>query len=255
MENKMYSTGEYRASTHQISAPAHDIYCLRDVFRNQPAEHLKVGRSLFLEGDEAAHIFEVSDGVLRMFKIIADGRRIITGFLYAGNVLGVSFGKRYLYSAEAVSPVTLRRVTRRHFEKAVGDNDRLRPEMFALVSDEMAVAQDQMVLLSSKSAEERMCTFLLKFLQRKAQQGEWEKTIELPMCRQDIADYLGLTIETVSRTLTKLIKRGVLRIENAGARQAIIVEKPLLLAQLAGDSDDYSDVRQQLVVQGGRHRH
>ena len=100
-----------------------------------------------------------------------------------------------------------------------------------------------------------MCTFLLKFLQRKAQQGEWEKTIELPMCRQDIADYLGLTIETVSRTLTKLIKRGVLRIENAGARQAIIVEKPLLLAQLAGDSDDYSDVRQQLVVQGGRHRH
>jgi CRP/FNR family transcriptional regulator len=75
------------------------------------------------------------------------------------------------------------------------------------------------------------------------------------MCRQDVADYLGLTIETVSRTFTKLINRGVLRIENAGARQTIMIDKPLLLAQLAGDGDDYSDVRQKLVVHGGRHRH
>ncbi len=251
----MYSTGEYRTLTRQILTPADEVHCLRDIFRNQPVEHLAAGRSLFIEGDEAEHVFEVTDGVLRIFKIIADGRRIITGFLFAGNILGISIRNRYIYSAEAVSSATLRRVTCRHFEKAVGNNQILRPEMFALVSDEMAVAQQQMVLLSCKSAEERLCTFLMTFLERKARRGEWEKTIELPMCRQDVADYLGLTIETVSRTFTKLINRGVLRIENAGARQTIMIDKPLLLAQLAGDGDDYSDVRQKLVVHGGRHRH
>lgn len=114
----MYSTGEYRTLTRQILTPADEVHCLRDIFRNQPVEHLAAGRSLFIEGDEAEHVFEVTDGVLRIFKIIADGRRIITGFLFAGNILGISIRNRYIYSAEAVSSATLRRVTLQAFRKS-----------------------------------------------------------------------------------------------------------------------------------------
>ncbi|MGI8397527.1 helix-turn-helix domain-containing protein [Agrobacterium deltaense] len=251
----MSVTGEYSSFARQVFTPVDEVYWLRDIFRHQPPEHLPAGRSLFLEGDEARHVFQVTEGVLRVFRIIADGRRIVTGFLYAGDILGISAAKRYLYSAETVSRTTLRRVTRTYFESAVRENHRLQPELLLLVSDEMAAAQEQMVLLSSKNAEERVCTFLLKFLARTGLPGEQEKTVELPMCRQDIADYLGMTIETVSRTFTKLISKGVVRIENAVTRQTIIVNNPLLLAQLAGDDDDYVDLRKKLVVPGGRHRH
>lgn len=254
MEDIMHILDELCPPAREIPAPVDGIYWLRDVFRHQPAEHLMAGRSVFLEGDEANHVFQITEGVLRLFKIIADGRRIITGFLYAGDILGISARGRYLYSVETVSRTTLRRVTRKQFERAISENHRLQPEILSVVSDEIAAAQEQMVLLSTKNAEERLCTFLMKFPVRNGLPGERVRRVELPMCRQDIADYLGMTIETVSRTFTRLISKGVVRIENAVARQTILIEKPLLLAQLSGDDDDHFDVRQ-TVVHGGRHRH
>ena len=213
--------------------------CLHALFSKQPAEHLVAGQSLFFEGDDANHVFEVLDGTLRIFRIISDGRRVITGFLDAGDVIGVSLRARYLYSAEAITPSTVRRLPRRHFDAAVVSNDELRPEVFAQVCDEMAAAQDQMVLLSCKSAEERLCSFLLKYLKRITIPGERQATVELPMSRQDMADYLGLTIETVSRTVTKLINKDVLSIKDPGLRHSIRIEKPGMLAQLAGDGDEH----------------
>ncbi|MBP2562368.1 CRP/FNR family transcriptional regulator [Neorhizobium galegae] len=251
----MYIASEHTAHFTRKHAPSDGANCLRDLFSKQPVEHRSGNRSLFLEGDEAAHVFQVVEGTLRIFKIISDGRRVITGFLYAGDIVGISLGKRYLYSADAVSSTTVRRLTRNQFDSGIDESPRLRTEVSALVSDEMAAAQDQMVLLSCKSAEERMCSFLLKLLKKSELLGERRLSIELPMSRQDIADYLGLTIETVSRTITKLINKRVLRIENAVARHSISVERPVLLAQLAGDDDDCSDMRHDLVVQGSQRRH
>ncbi len=222
-------------------APVVESQCLRDLFCKQASEQLCAGKPLFLEGDDAGHVFEVVEGVLRIFKIISDGRRVITGFLYAGDIIGLAVGERYLYSAEAIGPTTVRRVSRRQFDAAVAGNNRLQPEFFALVSDEMAAAQDQMVLLSCKNAEERICSFLLKFMKKDALPGERRRSVDLPMCRQDIADYLGLTIETVSRTFTKLINKGVVSIENAAMRHTITIERPNRLARLAGDGDAEGD--------------
>ena len=83
--------------------------CLQGLFKKQPVEHLAGGQSLFFEGDAAKHLFEVVEGSLRIFKIISDGRRIITGFLHAGDVVGVSLKSHYLYSVEAVTDAKVRR--------------------------------------------------------------------------------------------------------------------------------------------------
>jgi CRP/FNR family transcriptional regulator len=209
---------------------------LGGLFSRQPVESLQAGQSLFFEGDDAKHVFEMLEGALRIFRIISDGRRVITGFVYEGDLVGVSLKGNYLYGAEAIAPTKVRRLTRRMFDAAVLESDELRHQVFTRVCDEMAAAQDQMVLLSCKSAEERLCTFLLKHSRRAAPQVCSQPLVQLPMTRQDMADYLGLTIETVSRTITKLAAKGIL---GCVARHSIKIVKPMMLAQLAGDDDEY----------------
>ena len=212
---------------------------LDELFASVPRETLDVGEGLFWQGDAAQHIFEVTEGVLRIFKIIGDGRRVITGFLYAGDMVGLSLKDVYLYSAEAVTPVKVRRLTKRAFIEAVEHSPELRPQLFALMCDEMAAAQDQMVLLSRKSAEERVCSFLMLIARRMQGGRPMARTVQLPMSRQDMADYLGLTIETVSRTITKLIARGVI---SPNGRHAFDLTKPGKLLALCGDGDSYDDI-------------
>lgn len=226
--------------------------CLRELFAKQSVEYLTPGQPLFFEGDGAKHVFEVLEGTLRIFRIISDGRRIITGFLHAGDIVGVSLRRDYLYSAEAITATKVRRLTRKSFEAAVADSEELRPQVFAHVCDEMAAAQDQMVLLSCKNAEERLCSFFLKYLKRAMSRGALEPIIELPMTRLDMADYLGLTIETVSRTITKLTGKGVL---SSAGRHSLRIAKPSALAQLAGDGDEYEDSRWGFAVHGERQCH
>ncbi|HEX2146712.1 MAG TPA: helix-turn-helix domain-containing protein [Pseudorhizobium sp.] len=213
--------------------------CLHSLFAKQPVESFSAGQILFFEGDVAKSVFEVVQGTLRILRILPDGRRVITGFLHAGDMLGISFKSHYIYTAEAIDQVIIRRLSRKVFQDEVANSAELRPAVFNQMSDEMAAAQDQMVLLSTKNAEERLCSFLLKELQRAIGTGTRESLVALPMTRLDIADYLGLTIETVSRTMTKLINKGVL---TASGRHAVKILRRGLLAQLAGDGDEWDEV-------------
>ncbi|WP_246659271.1 helix-turn-helix domain-containing protein [Rhizobium sp. FY34] len=217
---------------------------LDELFSTVPRESLDIGEGLFWQGDRAQHIFEISEGVLRIFKIIGDGRRVITGFLYAGDMVGLSLKDVYIYSAEAVTPVKVRRVTKKNFRDALENSPELRPQLFALMCDEMAAAQDQMVLLSRKSAEERVCSFLLLIAKRMHGDQQIGRSVQLPMSRQDMADYLGLTIETVSRTITKLVTRGVI---SPNGRHAFDIAKPGKLLALCGDGDSYEDAGERAV--------
>lgn len=206
-----------------------------DLFDKQPVERFQPGETVFFEGDPARHVFEVTDGVVRLCKILVDGRRVITGFLFAGDIVGVSQKQRFNCGAEAVTPVKIRRIQRRSLDEAVASSPTFRPQVFARMCDEMAAVQEQMVLLSCKTAEERVCTFVAALMKRQRIAGESPVLIELPMTRQDIADYLGMTIETVSRNLTKLAKKGILaNVERFSLR----VAKPDLLNELAGIWND-----------------
>ena len=227
--------------------------CLQALFWKQPMEQLDAGRTLFFEGDQAKHLFELVEGVLRIFKIMADGRRVITGFLYPGDLVGVSLRNHYLYSAEAVTPTRLRRFSRKAFEETVSSSPELRPQLLARLCDEMAAAQDQMVLLSCKNAEERLCSFLLQQLQRKREQDCSSNVVDLPMTRLDIADYLGLTIETVSRTMTKLTNKGIV---GPAGRHSVCIIKVSTLAHLAGEGDEYHGGSSSVIsLDNARRRH
>lgn len=223
---------------------------LQALFRKQSVEYLSAGQSLFFEGDMAKHLFEVTEGSLRIFKIISDGRRVITGFQHAGDIVGVSLKSHYLYSAEAIVDTRIRRLSRRAFEAEIARCPDLQSKMFSHLCDEMAAAQDQMVLLSRKSAEERVCTFLRKQVERGPALCGNSALIDLPMTRLDIADYLGLTIETVSRTMTRLARRGIVC---PVGRHAVQVMKYGTLVQLSGDDEYYGDERIQISYAGGNH--
>ncbi|NKK71030.1 helix-turn-helix domain-containing protein [Rhizobium leguminosarum bv. viciae] len=226
--------------------------CLQALFKKPPVERVAAGQSLFFEGDAARHLFEVVEGSLRIFKIISDGRRVITGFLHDGDIVGVSLKSHYLYSAEAITDTKVRRISRKAFDAEVDNSPDLRPEVFARLCDEMAAAQEQMVLLSRKNAAERICSFLLKELIRVTCDGRTDLVIELPMTRLDIADYLGLTIETVSRTMTKLTNKGV--IAPAG-RHSIRIVKRSALVLLAGNDDGYCDNTVEFAEYARQSRH
>jgi CRP/FNR family transcriptional regulator len=204
---------------------------LKDLFKGQPTETFAAGEALFWEGDEAGQIFDVLEGVVRVYRIMSDGRRAIMGFIHPGDVLGVSFQNHYLFTAEAVTEVKVRRFARGRFFALINESPALRPQLFAILCDEMSSAQDQMLLLGRKTAEERVVSFLLAIHRKSASGAE----IELPMSRQDMADYLGLTMETVSRMMTSLTRRGLI---GAGARHTVTVRKLSVLREIAGQEED-----------------
>jgi CRP/FNR family transcriptional regulator len=183
---------------------------LRGLLTNRLAETLKPDQLLFCEGDPADCVFEVIEGTLRLYKMMPDGRRAITGFLFPGEVLGVLVKDRYLYSAEAVTRVRLQRYQRSQLHSLLARAPNLGRTLLAMACDELSAAQDQMLLLARKCAAERIASFLIAVARRLSPDGRPVSEIELPMTRLDIADYLGLTIETVSRVLTKFKTEGLI---------------------------------------------
>jgi CRP/FNR family transcriptional regulator, anaerobic regulatory protein len=164
---------------------------------------------VFQEGDAVEHVFNVTSGVVKLYKLLLDGRRQITGFLLPGDFLGLASRTGYSYSAEAVTGVSLCRFPRHKLEETFDRFPRLQRRLFEIANDELVAAQDQMLLLGRKTALEKISSFLLRLSEREQRRGAVPgpvelPQVELPMTRGDIADYLGLTIETVSRTLSQL---------------------------------------------------
>ena len=135
--------------------------------------------------------------MLKLFKQLADGRRQIVGFMVPGDFLGLAFGGLHLCSAEAVTEVTLCRFPRAAFLALCDECPALEKEILQRTSTELAAAQEQMLLLGRKTALERVASFVLSMGRR--QRRRTAEAVALPMNRIDIADHLGLTVETVSR--------------------------------------------------------
>lgn len=184
---------------------------------------------LFDEGDQADMVFVVTSGMLKLYKVLADGRRQVVGFMVPGDFLGLAFGRLYLYSAEAVTPVSLCSFRRPQFLDFLDECPALEKEVLLRTSTELAAAQEQMLLLGRKSATEKVASFILSMARRR-RLGEGDP-VELPMSRVDIADYLGLTVETVSRTISSLRKRALIELRD---RHLVAIPRPAHLRQVAG---------------------
>src|SRR6201991_5041580 len=174
--------------------------------------------TLFEQGALAGSVFNVTEGIVRLHKSLPDGRRQIVGFALPGDFLGLALMDRYSVAAEAVTEVRACRFARSAFLGYVDQRPHLLRRLHEFAGHELSLAQDQMLLLGRRSAEEKVVAFLLNLQARFGRIGAASVTVPLPMSRQDIADYLGLTIETVSRTLTRLAREKLLVIVPDGVR-------------------------------------
>ena len=150
---------------------------------------------------------------MRLYKLLPDGRRQIVGFALPGDFLGMATSARHSFSADAIGAVAVCRFSKTSFARFIEDKPHLLRRINELAIRELSQAQDHMVLLGRRSAEEKVATFLLGWRDRLVQLRGPANTVPLPMSRQDIADFLGLTIETVSRTFTKLERDRVIGIQ------------------------------------------
>ena len=156
--------------------------------------------------------------MLRLSRLLPDGRRQVVGFAMVGDFLGLALPERFTVTAEALAPTKLCRFEKRAFAGLVADAPHLLQRLYERAGYELTLAQDHMMLLGRRTAEEKVASFLLGLRARYARIGQNSVTVELPMGRQDIADHLGLTIETVSRMLTRLDRDKAILIVPGGVR-------------------------------------
>ena len=176
---------------------------------------LSAGQPLFHEGDLATRVFTITEGSLKLYKLLPDGRRQVTGFMQPGDFLGISVDDEHAFTAEALEPSNLCSFPKGRFDDFVESHGEMERELYRLAAHELAAAQQQMVLLGRKTAAERVATFFILLVgraERRSRQKE-ARFVDLPMSRSDIADYLGLTKETVSRVLALLKSRRLIRLE------------------------------------------
>ena len=161
--------------------------------------------TLVSETDDCTHFYSVTAGVARLIRSLSDGRRQVMGFALPSDFLGLSLGKVWSFSVEAITPMTTCRFARHSIVNLVDQKPHFLMRMHEMASAELNLAQDHMLLLGRLTAEEKIGTFLLEMRRRWARiDGHASNHVPLPMGRQDIADYLGLTIETVSRTINQM---------------------------------------------------
>jgi CRP/FNR family transcriptional regulator, anaerobic regulatory protein len=166
--------------------------------------------SLFMAGDAARAVYTVTSGALRLQRDLADGRRQVIGFAAPGDFIGLALDETYTFSADALTQVTLCAFPRERFIALTTQKPALLVNLHQAASHELTIAQQHMVLLGRRRAEERVAAFLMGWRDRLQRVSGKSATIALPMGRQDIADHLGLTIETVSRIFARLMRDKIL---------------------------------------------
>lgn len=204
----MYVTSPVKAFESDIPMP---VFGLSENTQERLQEiSLSEGDSLFFDGDDADYVYEVIKGVLRSSKVLMDGRRQVVNFCYPGEMVGISHDSRYHFDCHAVSPAKLRVYRKNAFLHDVASDPEFFTRLLTNAAAEMNSMQDHFLMLGRKTAMEKLASFLIAVMERTNSDCRTRDLIELPMKRSDIADFLGMTIETVSRNLTRLRKLGVI---------------------------------------------
>lgn len=195
---------------------------------------LKAGQALFCEGDSADCVYQVVEGVVRTSKMLSNGRRQILAFGYPEDIVGLSHDQCYHSDCEAVSDTKLR-VLRKNASSARFNFDvEICDQLLRHAAAEVSGMQDHFLMLGRKSAMEKIASFLLVLAQRTGTHTQGEVCVPLPMTRSDIADFLGLTVETVSRTLTKLKSGHVIRLPD---HHSVCIRRMAALEDLADSNE------------------
>ncbi len=190
-------------------------------------------QEIFGEGDAVGDVYEVISGTVRSYKLLGDGRRQIDAFHLPGDLFGIEAGAEHRFSAEAVGDVTVRVFRWKGLGRLAFEDLDAAGRVMDAMARALGQARDHMLLLGRKCALEKVASFLLGLVDRSREVG----IVELPMSRTDIADHLGLTIETVSRTLTDLRRRGIIALPTT-RRTIVLKDLDALRALELGDADE-----------------
>lgn len=196
---------------------------------------LRAGKTLFFEADPADHVYQVIQGAACLYKLLPDGRRQVARFCHAGHLMGMTVSDRYPYTADALTNLSVTRGRRTHLEARLGGERALRQMVVDAVSIELSAAQEQLLLLGRKSAMERVASFLSVMREQAQLDGGDGWSVTLPMTRIDIADFLGLTHETVCRNMALLKAQGIISTPDP---HRVVIHQPQTLEDIAdGDTE------------------
>ena len=168
--------------------------------------------NIFLQNDPSTHLYNITEGNVKIYQLLDDGRIQIIGFLYPGDFFGTYKNNKYNYSAEAIGNLRVCVFDQRVLDKYMDQNPILAKELLNQTSYELTLAQDRMTVMGRLNAIEKIAIFFINISNQRKRIGWQSNPISLSMTRQDIADYLGLTIETVSREISKLKTSNIIKI-------------------------------------------
>lgn len=188
-----------------------DAAALDDVLGEAEQISLSPRHVLFNEGDKAGHVFTLVQGTAKLTRLMADGREQVLGFRFAGDVIGYTGADRYPFSAQLLTSAQLCRIERKRLDGLLRRYPAIERRLLDLCVQELAATQEQLVTVGRRTAEARVAAFLLSLAEAGRRRHQVGAVLDMPMTRGDIADFLGLTLETVSRTLTAFRRRGWIR--------------------------------------------
>src|SRR5215470_10494049 len=179
------------------------------------------GAEIFGESEPADYVYQVIDGAVRSYKLLSDGRRQIGAFHLVGDIFGLENGPVHRFTAEAIVDTTVRLAKRVSLEHVAEEDATVARDLLDMTTNNLQHAENHMLLLGRKTSLERVAAFLLEMDRRLTAAG----VMALPMSRRDIADYLGLTLETVSRALSCLHEKGILGFLGQTQRQIVLLDR------------------------------
>ncbi|MBN8913831.1 MAG: helix-turn-helix domain-containing protein, partial [Rhizobiales bacterium] len=204
---------ETRSYAQRTKQDTHESRALEDRLTHASERRIEAKEHVFCEGDPRTHVYRVEEGVIAIYKTLFDGRRRIIDFAYPGDFIGLGVLGEHIMSAQATCPARVRCLSAAALESLAETDASLALKLYKSVCQDLLAARSLLVTVGQRSAVERMAAFLLALHRRGSDASD---VIKLAMRRSDIADLLGLTIETVSRTLTKLREMGVIEVEQGG---------------------------------------
>jgi CRP/FNR family nitrogen fixation transcriptional regulator len=184
----------------------------------------KKGTEIYGEKEPADYVYQVRSGAVRSYKLLSDGRRQIGAFHLAGDIFGLENGKEHRFTAEAIVDTTVRLIKWQSLELVADSDAMVARNLLSMTTSNLQHAEDHMLLLGRKTSLERVAAFLLEMDKRLS----GVDVMALPMSRRDIADYLGLTLETVSRAISHLHDLGVLGFIGNTQRQIVLLDRQQL---------------------------
>ena len=186
----------------------------------------KKGTEIYGEKEPAEYVYQVKIGAVRSYKLLSDGRRQIGAFHLVGDIFGLENGSEHRFTADAIVNTTVRLIKRRSLERAAESDAMVSRNLLSMTTSNLQHAEDHMLLLGRKTSLERVAAFLIEMDRRLTAAG----IMPLPMSRRDIADYLGLTLETVSRALSRLHELDIIGFIGSNQRLIVLLNRQQLVS-------------------------